>query len=63
MHSDTEYRPIVNRVAAQQSTDWLAANAQFSPNVDRKGVFWRTKGCKDMVLPALLEIIAKWNFN
>ena len=46
VHSDTEYRPIeslfhtfaefrliVNRIVARQSTDWLAANAQFSPNV------------------------------
>ena len=28
MHSDTEYRPII----AQQSTDWLVANAQFFSN-------------------------------
>ena len=27
-----EGRPIVNRVVARQSTDWLAANALFSPN-------------------------------
>ena len=41
MHSNTEYRPIefaefrliVNSIVAQQSTDWLAASAQFSPNV------------------------------
>ena len=42
MHSDIEYRPIefpvshlcriVNWVVARQSTDWLAANAQFSTN-------------------------------
>ena len=45
MHSDTEHRPIeslfhtfaefrliVNRIVARQSTDWLAANTQFSPN-------------------------------
>ena len=27
-----EFRRIVNRVVARQSTDWLAANAQFSPD-------------------------------
>ena len=27
-----EFRLIVNRIVALQSTDWLAANAQFSPN-------------------------------
>ena len=27
-----EFRPIVNRVVARQSTDWLAGSAQFSPN-------------------------------
>ena len=32
-HTFTEFRPIVNRIVAWQSTDWLAANAQFSPNV------------------------------
>ena len=35
-HTFAEFRPIVNRVVAQQSTDWLAANAQFSPNVPTK---------------------------
>ena len=33
-HTFAEFRLIVNRVVAQQSTDWLAANAQFFPNVD-----------------------------
>ena len=32
-HTYAEFRPIVNRVVAPQSTDWLAANAQFSLNV------------------------------
>ena len=41
VHSDTEYRPFkspvshlcrVNRIVAWQSTNWLAAKAQFSPN-------------------------------
>ena len=31
-HTFEEFRAIVNRVVAQQSTDWLVANAQFSPN-------------------------------
>ena len=31
-HTFAEFRLIVNRIVAQQSTDWLAANAQFSPN-------------------------------
>ena len=31
-HTFAEFRPIVNRIVAWQSTDWLAANAQFSPN-------------------------------
>ena len=29
-HTFAEFRPIVNRVVAWQSSDWLAANAQFS---------------------------------
>ena len=32
-HTFAEFRLIVNRIVAWQSTDWLAANAQFSPNV------------------------------
>ena len=28
-----EFRLIVNRIVAWQSTNWLAVNAQFSPNV------------------------------
>ena len=31
-HTFAELRAIVNRVLARQSTHWLAANAQFSPN-------------------------------
>ena len=31
-HTFAEFRLIVNRIVAWQSTDWLAANAQFSPN-------------------------------
>ena len=31
-HTFAEFRLIVNRIVARQSTDWLAANAQFSPN-------------------------------
>ena len=27
-----EFRLIVNRIEARQSTDWVAANTQFSPN-------------------------------
>ena len=30
-HTFAEFSPIVNMVVARQSTDWLAANAQFSP--------------------------------
>ena len=32
-HTFAEFRLIVNGIMAWQSTDWLAANAQFSPNV------------------------------
>ena len=32
-HTYAEFRPIVNRVVVQQSTDWLAAYVQLSPNV------------------------------
>ena len=32
-HTFAEFRLIVNRIVVRQSTDWLAANAQFSPNV------------------------------
>ena len=31
-HTFAEFRLIVDRIVARQSTDWLAANAQFSPN-------------------------------
>ena len=31
-HTFAEFRLIVIRIMARQSTDWLAANAQFSPN-------------------------------
>ena len=30
-HTFVEFRLIVNRIIARQSTDWLGANAQFSP--------------------------------
>ena len=30
-HTFAEFRLIVNRIVARQSTDWLAGNAQFSP--------------------------------
>ena len=30
-HTFAEFRLIVNRIVVRQSTDWLAANAQFSP--------------------------------
>ena len=32
LHTIAEFRPIVNRIVARQSTDSLAANAQFSPD-------------------------------
>ena len=32
-HTFAEFTLRVNRIVAWQSTDWLAANAQFSPNV------------------------------
>ena len=35
-HTFAEFRLIVNRIVAWQSTDWLAANAQFSPNGRKK---------------------------
>ena len=31
-HTFAEFRLIVNGIVVQQSTDWLVANAQFSPN-------------------------------
>ena len=31
-HIFAEFRPIVNKVVTWQSTNWLEANAQFSPN-------------------------------
>ena len=31
-HTFAEFRLIVNRIVARQSTDWLAANAQFFLN-------------------------------
>ena len=31
-HTFAEFRLIVNRIVVWQSTDWLAAIAQFSPN-------------------------------
>ena len=35
-HTFAEFRLIVNRIVARQSIDWLAANAQFSPNGEVK---------------------------
>ena len=32
LHTFVEFRPIVNRVVARQSTDGLTTNVQFSPN-------------------------------
>ena len=37
-HTFAEFRPIVNRIVVRQSTDWLAANAQFFPNEYRPDV-------------------------
>ena len=31
-HTFAEFRPIVNRIVVRHATDWLAANAKFSPN-------------------------------
>ena len=31
-HTFAEIRLKVNKIVPRQSTDWLAANAQFSPN-------------------------------
>ena len=31
-HTFAEFRPIVNSVVVRQPTDWLAANAQLSPD-------------------------------
>ena len=36
-HTFAEFRLIVNRIVARQSTDWLAANVKFSPNVKAVG--------------------------
>ena len=36
-HTFAEFRLIVNRIVARQSTDWLTANAQSSPNA---WIFW-----------------------
>ena len=33
-HTFAEFRQMVNSVEARQSTDWLATDAQSSPNVD-----------------------------
>ena len=51
-HTFAEFRLIVNRIVVRQSTDWLAANAQFSPNahvsfntvVDFKGMLFPYMG-------------------
>ena len=36
-HTFAEVRLIVKRIIARQSTDWLATNAQFSPNISPRG--------------------------
>ena len=33
-HTIAKFRPIMNRVVARQSIDWLAANEKVSPNVN-----------------------------
>ena len=43
-HTFTEFRLIVNRIVARQSTDWLAANAQFSPNANLYNWRFDTQG-------------------
>ena len=53
-HTFAELRLIVNRIVARQSTDWLAANAQFSPNaflldMNRVGVEFCGNCWKDLV--------------
>ena len=37
-HTSAEFRLIVNRIVVRRSTDWLAANVQFSPNEYRPDV-------------------------
>ena len=39
-HTFAEFRLIVNRIVARQSTDWLVANAQFSPNAESRPEYW-----------------------
>ena len=38
-HTFPEFRLIVNRIVTWQSTDWLVANAQFSPNGESESYF------------------------
>ena len=38
-HTFAEFRPIVNRVVARQSIDWLAGNAHFSPHENYVVIF------------------------
>ena len=49
-HTFAKFRPIVNRVVARQSTGWLAANAQFSPNVFIKKGTSLLVHCKSKVI-------------
>ena len=49
-HTFAEFRLIVNRIVARQSTDWLATNAQFSPNA---------KFARNVTLLALLDKMSK----
>ena len=53
-HTFAEFRLIVNRIIARQSIDWLAANAQFSPNECRKLVLFD---------PNLLQNLLQWELN
>ena len=48
-HTFVEFKLIVNRIVARQSTDWLAANAQFSPNVQTTISGWSASGTRDVV--------------
>ena len=53
-HTLAEFRPTVNRVVARQSTDSLAASAQFSPNDVQKevqsGFVWSNKSLKRQIV-------------
>ena len=49
-HTFAEFRLIVNRIVARQSTDWLTANAEFSPNAAYVTSRW-TDGSPDITCP------------